>query len=288
MDFKTLESRIIELCQTYDNFQKRIDQLQTELEPWDRNKLRTHLFNGGVIPESFDHDSSEEKLYAKYCDILLEAFFRLFGMKTELIKERGDRADVIAINNKYTIVGDAKSFRLSRTALNPKDFKLAALNTWRNNDNAEYACLIGPYHDFPGERSRLYSEAVNNNVLLISYTHIYYILDSKNWKETDLKSIWEMHEDKELFDKKITGKVYWDSLEETISSLITPSQSFSDVVQLWNSNLVKIGSLQIKYLELTKKEFSNWNKVRLLKKVISLSRIDSKIHVIRKKLPEEL
>ena len=72
----------------------------------------------GSIPEDIGHDSSEEKLYAKVSDILLVKCFQELGYKSTVNKERANCADVIAKSqyHNYSLIGDAKSFRLSRTA----------------------------------------------------------------------------------------------------------------------------------------------------------------------------
>ncbi len=73
-------------------------------------------------------------------------------------------------------MADAKGFRLSRTALNPKDYKIEALNGWRRKANGNYAVLVAPINEFPKGRSRLYKEAAIYNILMISYSHLIYIL----------------------------------------------------------------------------------------------------------------
>ena len=79
----------------------------------------------GTIPESIAHDSTEEKLFAKVSDAVLSRAFRELGLKSTVLSERADSADVIAQSDiyGYTLVADAKAFRLSRTAKNQKDFR---------------------------------------------------------------------------------------------------------------------------------------------------------------------
>jgi len=59
--------------------------------------LLDHLRLCGAIPECFGHDSSEEKLYSKYTDILLSIAFRFIGLKSHVLTERADAADVEAV-----------------------------------------------------------------------------------------------------------------------------------------------------------------------------------------------
>jgi len=77
------------------------------------------LEQSGTIPESITHDSTEEKLFAKASDIILSRSFREIGLKSTLIKECADSADVHAesLFHGYTLVADAKAFRMNRTAI---------------------------------------------------------------------------------------------------------------------------------------------------------------------------
>ena len=95
------------------------------------SRLIDHLRLCGNIPEEFQHDSSEEKLYSKNTDVLLSFAYKDMGLKSLVLSERGDSADVEAIAKQYSFVADAKAFRLSRTAKNQKDFKIQALDNWK-------------------------------------------------------------------------------------------------------------------------------------------------------------
>src|ERR1022692_4165169 len=125
MDSARIPELIAEICgNDTRTFKERTEQLFDELNALDRDAVVLHIEYGGVIPEAYSHDSSEEKLFAKYCDFLLASALGLLGMKSNVIEERADAADVEASTGTYSIVGDAKAFRLSRTAKNQKDFKV--------------------------------------------------------------------------------------------------------------------------------------------------------------------
>lgn len=119
-----------------------------------REALSMSLIECEIIPERFDHDSSEEKLWAKYCDILLAHTWTYLGIPAEVLRARGDSADVFGRTPYYTIIGDAKAFRLSRTAKNQKDFKIKALDDWRRANT--YACLVSPLYQYPKRNSQIY------------------------------------------------------------------------------------------------------------------------------------
>ncbi len=95
------------------------DMLYRQLTTLSRATLSEDLIICGVIPEEFDHDSSEEKLWAKYCDILLKHALGFLGIPTQVIRTRGNSADVRGETDTYSLVGDAKAFRLSRCTTLP-------------------------------------------------------------------------------------------------------------------------------------------------------------------------
>lgn len=120
----------------------------------------------GTIPEELKHSSTKEKLFSKASDAALARAFREIGLEASVVNERGDSADVLAESkyHDYTLVADAKSFRLSRTAKNQKDFKVSALSTWKKGRN--FAVLCAPYFQYPRTQSQIYSQAMKENVCL--------------------------------------------------------------------------------------------------------------------------
>lgn len=96
--------------------------------------LLDHLRLCSSIPESYNHDSSEEKLYSKYTDALIAAAYDAIGLKSLVLTERADAADVEVVGKDYSFVADAKVFRLSRTAKNQKDFKVQAMDGWKRGN----------------------------------------------------------------------------------------------------------------------------------------------------------
>lgn len=63
----------------------------------------------GNIPESYGHDTSEEKLYSKYTDCLLSLAYSSLGLKSLVLKERADAADVETFNK--TILSFSKKIQ---------------------------------------------------------------------------------------------------------------------------------------------------------------------------------
>jgi type II restriction enzyme len=145
-------------------------ELSKEIEAQGVSALIDHLRLCGDIPESYAHDSSEEKLYSKYTDALLSEAFRAIGMKSLILKERADAADVEAFAKAYSFVADAKAFRLSRTAKNQKDFKVQAMDRWKRGK--PYAMVVSPIYQLPTKSSQIYEQASTRNVCLFTYSHL--------------------------------------------------------------------------------------------------------------------
>jgi type II restriction enzyme len=153
---------IVDLCSKGAGFGADAAAIAAAIATPNRATLVEALLECGVIPESFGHDSTEEKLYSKYTDVLLERALTAMGLKCVVVVERAGRADVEGEAADYSIVGDAKVFRLSRTAKNQKDFKVAALSGWRGKKT--YALLVGPLYQFPPKNSQIYEQAIRQKV----------------------------------------------------------------------------------------------------------------------------
>ena len=73
----------------------------------------------GSIPESIKHTSTKEKLFSKTAEFVLAKCFQEFGLRAHVNSKNTDCADVIAKSDihNYTLVADAKTFRLSRSTV---------------------------------------------------------------------------------------------------------------------------------------------------------------------------
>ncbi len=147
----------------------------------------------GAIPESIRHDSTEEKLFVKASDIVLSRAFREIGLKSTVLQKRSDAADVQAESklHGYTLVADAKAFRMSRTARNQKDYKIGALSGWRKD--AEYAVLCAPYFQYPKSQSQIFAQSIENNVCLFAWEHLIFMLKHgmKENRALNFSALWD-------------------------------------------------------------------------------------------------
>ena len=153
-----------------DDSDKLEAELSAEIQKNGIESLVDHIRLCGDIPESYHHDSSQEKLYSKYTDCLVAESFKAIGLKALVLKTRSDVADVEVFAEKYSFVADAKAFRLSRTAKNQKDFKVSAMDGWKRGK--AYALLVCPIYQMPTKNSQIYEQATSKNVCLITYSHL--------------------------------------------------------------------------------------------------------------------
>lgn len=215
----------------------------------------------GTIPEGIEADSTQEKLFSKASDSVLARAFRELGLKSIVLRERSDSADVVAESyyHGYSLVADAKAFRLSRTAKNQKDFKIAALSDWRKG--AEYSVLCAPYFQYPVIRSQIYAQALDNNVCLLTWEHIIFLLKNKiqESERVDLSTLWNISDEyalhctvanrKKCFIPTINEKVFGlcgKSEDDFVLFLRTCQESLSiraeDEMSFWNDEILKISS----------------------------------------------
>lgn len=122
----------------YLKFDKATDELENFI--YNNYNFLNILEEIGTIPESIEHDSTEEKLFSKVSDIVLSRAFIEIGLNSKVLKERGNSADVFAESkfHGYSLVADAKSFRMSRTAKNQKDFKINSLSKGKRIANIQF------------------------------------------------------------------------------------------------------------------------------------------------------
>src|SRR5574344_1037654 len=187
MDFKELCGLIDDFAVKFD-FQIASDTLEDKIFSLSKNDFIPLVSEIGTIPESIGHDSTEEKLYSKVSDIILAKCFQELGLKATVLRERANSADVEAKSkyHNYSLVGDAKAFRLSRTAKNQKDFKVESMEHWRGDN--DYSVLVCPYFQYPKSQSQIYGQALNRNISLFSWEYFSILLKS-NLKESETKNI---------------------------------------------------------------------------------------------------
>lgn len=267
-------------CAT-EEIRKFIDQI-----PEDEFKVIVKQI--GTIPENIEHDSTEEKLYSKASDIVLARCFRLLGLASRALDERADSADILAESisgYNYSLVADAKCFRLSRTAKNQKDFKVSNLSDWRGYEN-EYAVLVAPYFQYPQSTSQIYSKALENNVCLLSWEHISIMLE-QNVKETtslSLESLWNASQmiarDKSLSFANAKC-CFLPKMDMYVAKKIgMPDSDYGELLNKYKRLIVYRGKTEIAYWNGCIDEIRKYTREKAIEELIRAKKLQEKINVI--------
>ncbi|MCU0238075.1 MAG: HindIII family type II restriction endonuclease [Pyrinomonadaceae bacterium] len=277
-----MRKEIIELIFKIAKEKDAFDTLEKYLSRISRQDLSENLIDCGILPEMFAHDSSEEKLWAKFSDILLAKSLNFLGIEAEVLGARGNSADVFGRTTNYTIVGDAKTFRLSRTAKNQKDFKVNALDTWRKGDN--YALLLAPLTQFPNTKSQIYSQSIEKNVTLVSYTHFHFLLDFYNGQ--NLQTLWEtgniLSQNIEKSDCQ-KSENYWSAIDIKTCELVGQNlEVLAKYKKIEIEKTKEIGKEGITFWQNKIAEFQKLTKDEAIRLLIKSEKIEAKIKTIEK------
>lgn len=181
------------------------------------DNLLGHLRLCGVIPEQFGHDTTEEKIYSKYTDIIIHEAYKAIGCTSAVLQERADVADVECVADDYSFVADAKAFRLSRTAKNQKDFKVQAMDRWKHGK--PFAMIVCPFYQLPSNNSQIYHQAATSSVCISTYSHLS-VLVQYAVQEGEQKAKQLLHELFKLVDCMMPSKKaadYWQSINKVIT-----------------------------------------------------------------------
>lgn len=271
-----------------EEFKKATEETRDYIDRMTDEDFKSVVREIGTIPENIEHDSTEEKLYSKASDIVLARCFRMLGLAARALDKRADSADILAESisgYRYSLVADAKCFRLSRAARNQKDFKVSNLSDWRGSEN-EYAVLVAPYFQYPQETSQIYSKALENNVCLLSWEHMSVLLD-RGIKETEtlsLESLWNASQmiarDKTLsfanakccflpkMDVYITKKVGISNAE------------YEDFLNKYKHLMVHRGQTEIAYWNKCIEEIRKFTREQAIEELIKAKKLQEKINAI--------
>lgn len=276
---------IEEIRKLSGNFGADTDKLEKELET-EINKNGTtalidHLRLCGNIPESYGHDTSEEKLYSKYTDCLLSLAFTALGLTSLVLKERADAADVEVVAKDYSFVADAKAFRLSRTAKNQKDFKVQAMHGWKRGKH--YAMVVCPIYQLPTSSSQIYQQATTQNVCVFTYSHLALLL---SYSETEGQAkaqqlLTKIFETIKVLNPSKSATDYWLATNKTIlafSKKIDPLWNIEKGVATESIAVAKEEALN--FLAQEREKIMRMSHKEALKELIKVNKIESKIKTI--------
>lgn len=282
---KTRQHWIEEIRKLSGHFGNDIEKLEKELDAEIRkngiSSLIDHLRLCGNIPESYGHDTSEEKLYSKYTDTLLSLSFTALGLQSLVLKDRADAADVEAFAEDYSFVADAKAFRLSRTAKNQKDFKIQAMHGWKRGK--PYAMVVCPIYQLPTSSSQIYQQATTQNVCIFTYSHLSLLLSySENAGQAKAKQLLKtIFETVKALNPSKNATEYWLAINKIILS-------FSKAVEpLWtiekgvaNESIAISKEEALTFLAQEREKIMRMSHKEALKELIKVHKIESRIKII--------
>lgn len=111
-----------------------VKKFQSELKKLNRFQFAFLVCHSGYIPEKYLPDSSQETIYSKLIEAVVQEWaIRIGFSQTALPTQKSSKEDVTISDGKHIIVCDAKSFRLGRSqgAPNVKDvLKHADISKW--------------------------------------------------------------------------------------------------------------------------------------------------------------
>lgn len=261
-----------------DDSTKMIEELRSEIARDGKEALLDHLRLCGAMPEQYGHDSSEEKLYSKYTDAVICESLSAIGLRGAIITARADSADVQARGRNYSLVADAKAFRLSRTAKNQKDFKVQAMDGWRQG--LDFAAIVCPIYQLPGRTSQIYQQAIARNVCILSYSHLAALVGVGMRRKPPAaeESLHELLKTISLLHPSKSATDYWTGLNR---SLLTSLEHDSD---LWTAEktasfeaLGVVKDESLRYLRSERNRLLGLSHEEALAELIRLAGIDSRI-----------
>jgi hypothetical protein len=256
-------------------------ELDAEIKKSGNSSLIDHLRLCGNIPESYGHDTSEEKLYSKYTDCLLSLAYTALGLKSLVLKERADAADVEVFAKDYSFVADAKAFRLSRTAKNQKDFKVQAMHGWKRGK--PFAMVVCPIYQLPTSSSQIYQQATTQNVCIFTYSHLALLLsysevEGQAKAQQLLKTIFEIIQ---ALNPSKNATDYWLAINKVILSFSNKIQPLWDIEKGVATESIAISKEEaLTFLAQEREKIMRMSHNEALKELIKVHKIESRIKTI--------
>lgn len=256
-------------------------ELEAEINKNGVSSLIDHLRLCGNIPESYGHDTSEEKLYSKYTDCLLSLAYKALGLKSLVLKERADAADVEAFAKDYCFVADAKAFRLSRTAKNQKDFKVQAMQGWKRGK--PYAMVVCPIYQLPTSSSQIYQQATTQNVCIFTYSHLALLL-SYSEVEGQVKAqrlLKKIFETVQSLNPSKNAIDYWLAINKIMLTFSKKAEQLWDIEKGVATESIAVAKEEaLTFLAHEREKIMRMSHKEALKELINVHKIESRIKTI--------
>ena len=258
------------------------DEISKEIQDKGIDSLLGHLRLCGAIPENYGHDTSEEKLYSKYTDVVIHEAYKTTGFNSLVLKERADVADVECVNDDYSFVADAKAFRLSRTAKNQKDFKVQAMDGWKHGK--PYAMVVCPVCQLPTRASQIYQQAGARSVCIGTYTHLAVFARYAEATNTTnaMELVHQVFKTVESMNPSKDANLYWQAVNRKILDFD------GKIAAIWKEEKqASVESIQISrdealgFLASERERIMRLTKEQAIREVLKASKLDNKIRAIR-------
>jgi type II restriction enzyme len=268
------------------DFEESSNLIQGRIFGLNKQELIPIITEIGAIPEDIGHDSSEEKLFSKVSDIVLAKCFQELGLKSTVNKERANCADVVARSkfHEYTLVGDAKSFRLSRTAKNQKDFKVKSMADWKGD--SDYSVLVCPYYQYPKSRSQIYGQALNQNVSLFSWEYFAILLENNivENETLNISKLWNisfiLSGNINIAERNNCFLLYQDIIIRAFLGL--EENIFTEYFKKYRNNIVARGENEIQYWENKITEIKKYTREKAIEELLLSLKLNEKITSIKR------
>jgi len=258
------------------------EEIGQEIKDNGIDSLLGHLRLCGAIPERYGHDTSEEKLYSKYTDVVIHEAYLSMGFNSLVIKERADVADVECANDDYSFVADAKAFRLSRTAKNQKDFKVQVMDDWKHGK--PYAMVVCPVYQLPSRTSQIYQQAGARSVCIGTYTHLAVFVRYAETKSKNkaMELVHEVFKTVEAMNPSKDANTYWQIVNRKCLDF---DRSIRDIWQ--EEKRASIESIHISreealgFLASERERIMRLSKEEAIKEVLKSRKLENKIRAIK-------
>ena len=257
-------------------------KLSREIQVTGIHSLLGHLRLCGAIPESYGHDSSEEKLYYKYTDVVIHEAFKAIGFTSLVLKERADVADVECVTDTYSFVADAKAFRLSRTAKNQKDFKVEAMDNWKHGK--PYAMIVCPVYQLPSRTSQIYQQASSRSVCIGTYTLLAVLarFAQESTKPRTVALVRDIFKAVEALNPSKNAFSYWMTVNRTLLDFDARISSVWREEKLASNEAMLISKAEaLTFLAAERSRIMRLSRDEAIKEVLRWRKLDNKIQAVQ-------
>lgn len=278
---------IDEISRLSGNFGVDAEKVEEEIGQAIKEKgidyLLGHLRLCGAIPERYGHDTSEEKLYSKYTDVVIHEAYLAMGFNSLVLAERSDSADVECLNDNYSFVADAKAFRLSRTAKNQKDFKIQAMDDWKRGKL--YAMVVCPAYQLPSRNSQIYQQAGARSVFIGTYTHLAVLVRYAHTatKNRAMELLCEIFESVAAMNPSKDAGAYWQILNRRMLNFdrrISAVWQEEKIALIESINILKREAAE--FFSLERERIIKLSREEAIEEVLRTAKIDNKIKEINR------